>query len=57
MDVLSDVLGVVRLSGAVFFKAEFTAPWAIASQPEWLATIVWPDVECVVLFHILIEGE
>ena len=57
MDVLSDVLGVVRLSGAVFFKAEFSAPWAIESRRELLATIVKPDVECLVLFHILIEGE
>ena len=57
MDVLSDVLGVVRLSGAVFFKAEFSAPWAIESRREFLAAIVKPDVECVVLFHILIDGE
>ena len=31
MDVLSDVLRVVRLSGAVFFTAEFSSPWAIES--------------------------
>ena len=57
MDVLSDVLHVVRLSGAVFFTAEFSSPWAIESKPELLASIVKPEVECVVLFHILIEGE
>ena len=57
MDVLSDVLGVVRLSGAVFFKAEFSAPWAIESKRELLAPIVKPEVECVVLFHILVDGE
>jgi AraC family transcriptional regulator, alkane utilization regulator len=58
MDILSDVLRVVRLSGAVFFTAEFSAPWALNSpNPELLASIVLPDAECVVLFHILTEGE
>lgn len=58
MDILSDVLRVVRLSGAVFFTAEFSAPWALDSpNPELLASIVLPDAECVVLFHILTEGE
>ena len=58
MDVLSDVLRVVRLSGAVFFTADFSAPWALESPiPEMLAAAVIPEAECVVLFHILTEGE
>ena len=58
MDVLSDVLRVVRLSGAVFFTADFSSPWALESPPaDTLASIVMPDAECVVLFHVLIEGE
>lgn len=58
MDILSDVLRVVRLSGAVFFTAEFSSPWALDSpNRELLASIVLPDAECVVLFHILTEGE
>ena len=58
IDVLSDVLRVVRLSGAVFFTAEFSSPWAIESpSPEALASLVMPDAECVVLFHVLIDGE
>jgi AraC-like DNA-binding protein len=57
MDVLSDVIRVVRLSGAVFFTANFSAPWALDSpNPDLLADIVLPDAECVVLFHILTEG-
>src|SRR6185295_1684199 len=36
--VLSDVLRVVRLYGAIHFRAEFTQPWAILSTPpEMLA--------------------
>ena len=58
MDVLSDVLRVVRLSGAVFFTADLSAPWALESPvPEMLASAVMPEAECVVLFHILVEGE
>jgi AraC-like DNA-binding protein len=57
MDVLSDVLSVVRLSGAVFFRADFSAPWAIESRRELLDAIVNPEVECVVLFHILVDGD
>jgi AraC family transcriptional regulator, alkane utilization regulator len=58
MDVLSDVLGVMRLSAAVFFTAEFSAPWALRSpNPELLAPLVLPQAECVSLFHILLDGE
>ena len=57
MDVLSDVLRVVRLSGAVFFTADFSAPWAIESpMPDMLASAVVPQAECIVLFHILVDG-
>jgi AraC-like DNA-binding protein len=52
------VLRVVRLSGAVFFTADFSSPWAIESPlPDKLAAAVMPEAECVVLFHILVEGE
>ena len=58
MDVLSDVLRVVRLSGAVFFTAEFTSPWAVQSPPSnSLAAMILPDAECVSLFHVLVEGD
>jgi len=57
MDVLSDVLRVVRLSGAVFFTADFSSPWSIESPiPDMLASAVMPEAECIVLFHILVEG-
>ena len=58
MDVLSDVLRVVRLSGSVFFTADFSSPWSIESPiPERLASAVMPEAECIVLFHILVDGE
>src|SRR6266478_8807748 len=33
MDVLSEVLRVVRLEGALFFNGEFSAPWCL-SEPR-----------------------
>jgi len=58
VDVLSDVLRVVRLSGAVFFTAEFSSPWALESPtPEALVSVVMPEATCVALFHVLIDGE
>lgn len=58
MDVLSDVLRVIRLSGAIFFNAEFTAPYAIASPPPpRLAARLLPVTECLAIFHVLVQGD
>ena len=57
MDALSDVLNSVRLEGAVYLNAEFTAPWCIrgelglASVRERLA-----GAEHVAFFHFITEG-
>ena len=57
MDVLSEVLRVVRLSGAIHFCAEFTRPWAIlTSPPEMLASRLVPGAEAVIPFHIATAG-
>lgn len=57
MDVLSDVLRIVRLSGAVFFVAEFSSPWAVESPAsETLAPFIMPRAECFTIFHVLAEG-
>jgi AraC family transcriptional regulator, alkane utilization regulator len=57
MDVLSDVLRVVRLTGAVFFAAEFTSPWAIESPAaRHFASHIMPRAECFTIFHVLAEG-
>lgn len=57
MDVLSEVLRVVRLSGAIHFCAEFTRPWAIISTPpEMLAARLMPGAEAVMPFHIATRG-
>lgn len=57
MDVLSDVLSAIRLTGAVFFDVERRAPWVAATpQAESIAHLVMPDAEHVIMFHVVIEG-
>jgi AraC-like DNA-binding protein len=57
MDVLSDVLRVVRLTSAVFFTARFSSPWSVASPPpDQLARSLRLRAESVALFHVLVEG-
>jgi AraC-like DNA-binding protein len=58
VDILSEVLRVVRLSGAIHFCAEFTHPWAIlSSPPEMLASRLFPGAEAVTPFHIATAGQ
>lgn len=57
MDVLSEVLRAVRLTGAVFFDVRASAPW-VATTPE-AVTIggrVMPQSEHVVMFHAITSG-
>lgn len=57
MDVLSEVLKVVRLQGALFYNGEFSAPWCVnASSAGALARQFAPGAEHVIMFHLLTEG-
>jgi AraC-like DNA-binding protein len=57
VDVLSDVLRAVQLSGAVFFDMEAHSPW-VGTTPEAsaIAGIVMPEAEHVICFHALLAG-
>jgi AraC-like DNA-binding protein len=57
MDVLSDVLNAVRLTGAIFFDNTFHDPW-VAETPRAsvIASKVMPDSQYVFSFHTLLEG-
>jgi AraC-like DNA-binding protein len=58
MDALSEALNAVRMTCAIFFNAEFTAPWGYASPPaRTIAHILAPGVERLVLYHLVTEGE
>jgi AraC-like DNA-binding protein len=57
LDALSDVLRIVRLTGAVFMDAEFTAPWCIG-EPSGVEVCIehLPHAQHVVIYHLVTEG-
>ena len=57
MDVLSEVLKVVRLEGALFYNAEFSAPWSVSAPPAaTVAPHLAPGAGHVIIYHLLVEG-
>ena len=57
MDAFSEILSGVKLNGAVFFSAEFSAPWGLsAPASKVMAEQVAPGAEHLVLYHLVIEG-
>jgi AraC-like DNA-binding protein len=58
MDALSETLRVVRLVGAIFIQARFTAPWCYQSpRADSAAPLLEPHAERIVIFHLITEGE
>ena len=58
MDALSDVLRVAQLSGGVFMRAEFSAPWCVAARmsPDLCAPFLKHTTH-LVPYHYVVEGE
>ncbi len=57
MDAVSEVLRVVRLDGAVFLDAQFTAPWCVISEADAeLCARFLPHSERVISYHLVAEG-
>ena len=57
MDFLSEILSAVRLEGALFFNAEFTAPWCLnSSGSEAVRPYLPVKGEHLIMFHFLTEG-
>jgi AraC-like DNA-binding protein len=57
MDALSEVLKIVKLRGALFFNAQFTAPWCVASsQSSKIAPLLCPGADHVIIYHYLSGG-
>jgi AraC-like DNA-binding protein len=57
MDVLSEVLKVVKLQGAFFYNGEFTSPWSVRTPASCiLAPYMAPGAEHVIIYHLLTEG-
>ena len=58
MDAFSQILSGVKLNGAVFFSAEFSAPWGFSMPAaSVMATRIAPEAEHLVLYHLVVEGE
>jgi AraC-like DNA-binding protein len=58
MDALSEALNAVRMTGAIFFNAEFSAPWGFAApDAATLAPLLAPGSEHLVVYHLVIEGQ
>jgi AraC-like DNA-binding protein len=57
MDVLSTVLKMVKLEGAMFYNAEFSAPWGFRSPPSCqVAPYLTSESRHVIIYHLLTHG-
>jgi AraC-like DNA-binding protein len=57
MDAFSEVLSGVKLKGALFFSAEFSAPWAFsAPSSETLASSLAPGAPHLIIYHLVVDG-
>jgi len=57
MDVLSEVLKVVKLQGAMFYHGEFSSPWGFYSPPSrTVAPYVAQGARHVIIYHLVTGG-
>ena len=57
LDTLSDVLRAVRLTGAVFFAVDASAPW-VTETPSGssVGAQIMPEAEHVIAYHVVASG-
>lgn len=58
-DLLSDVLGLVHLTGAQIFELDIAGAWSVSSDPtiDKFAPLLPPGSTNVITFHVVLEGE
>jgi Cupin len=57
MDVLSELLKVVKLDSAIFFNCEFSSPWCYrAPESECAARLLSQCGRHVIIYHLLVRG-
>lgn len=57
MDALSEMLRVIKLDSAIFFNAEFSEPWCLASrESRAMAPTLTKGGGDLIIFHLLCEG-
>jgi AraC-like DNA-binding protein len=58
MDALSEALKAVRMTGAIFYSLECSAPWGFAvPHLHDVAHVLAPGTERLVSYHLVTEGE
>jgi AraC family transcriptional regulator, alkane utilization regulator len=56
-DILSDILRIIRFSGAITLRPELSAPWAIQSLPhDDFAQALQAPTKQFLPFHIMVKG-
>ncbi|QRM57979.1 AraC family transcriptional regulator (plasmid) [Sinorhizobium sp. BG8] len=56
-DLLSDVLGTVKLTGALFFMVDASFPWGIeVPHSAAFSPIILPRAQHIVSYHIILKG-
>jgi AraC-like DNA-binding protein len=57
MDAFSEVLSGVRMKGAMFFSAEFSAPWRLSTPHcRVLASTLAPGAPHLMMYHLVVDG-
>src|SRR5690349_13350853 len=56
IDVLSEMLVAVRLTGSVFLNGNFTAPFGVISPQRWDDRTPIARLRHVSVFHLVAEG-
>jgi AraC family transcriptional regulator, alkane utilization regulator len=56
LDVLSEMLRAVRLTGSVFLNGSFTAPFGVISPKRWDAGTPMAHLRHVSVFHLVVNG-
>ncbi|WP_029076008.1 AraC family transcriptional regulator [Kaistia adipata] len=57
IDVLSDVLSAIRLTGAVFYDVSARAPWVAEAPPaERFGGLVMPGAQHMIEYHVVTRG-
>lgn len=57
MDAFSEILRGIVLKGALYFNAEFSAPWGFITPPAAeLAQVLAPEAPHLMIYHLLLEG-
>ena len=56
-DLLTDALGTVKLTGALFFMVNASSPWGVeVPRAEVFSSLILPQAQHVVSYHIMLRG-